>query len=74
MTYTNPGRKDHIYMGKVNGEKVYEQNKYLLWSLRDAWEATNGLGFEDTFGEPLSFSQFYRFISRKSKSYCRRIF
>ena len=27
MTYTNPGRKDHVYMGKINGEKVYEQKK-----------------------------------------------
>lgn len=34
MTYTNPGRKNHVYMGKLNGEKIYEQKKYLLWSLR----------------------------------------
>ena len=23
MTYTNPGRQDNIYMGKVNGERKY---------------------------------------------------
>ena len=67
MTYTNPGRKDHIYMGKIDGEKVYEQKRYLLWSLRDAWEAINGIGFKEKFDEPLSFSQFYRFIKSKKQ-------
>ena len=54
-------------MGKINIEKVYEQKKYLLLSLRDACEAINGLGFENKFGEPLSFSKFYRFISSKKQ-------
>ena len=67
MTYMNPGRKDHVYRGKINGEKVCEQKKYLLWSLRDACEAINGLGFENKLGEPLSFSKFYRFISSKKE-------
>jgi len=63
MTYTNP-RSLYVYMGKVNG---LQKKKYLLWPLRDAWEAINGLGFEDTFGEPLSFSQFYCFINSKKQ-------
>ena len=25
MTYTNPGRKDHVYIGKINGEKQFVQ-------------------------------------------------
>ena len=68
MTYMNPGRKDHVYTEKINGEKVYEQKKYLLWSLRDACEAINGLGFENKFGKLLSFSKFYRFINSKMQN------
>ena len=30
MTYTNPGRKDHVYIGKINGEKQFVQKKPSL--------------------------------------------
>ena len=38
MTYTNPGRKDNVYIGKIDGERCYEQNRYLLWKLDNALE------------------------------------
>ena len=42
VSYTTPGRKDHIYVGKVNGVKKYEQKRYLLWNLRDLHDIANG--------------------------------
>ena len=30
ITYTNPGRKDNVYIGKINGEKTFIQKPYLL--------------------------------------------
>ena len=30
-----PGKKDNVYKGKVDGEKQYEQKRFLLWPLRD---------------------------------------
>ena len=38
----NPGRKDHVYVGKKDGVKVYEQKRYLLWKIRDLHEIANG--------------------------------
>ena len=68
LTYTDPGRRDHVYTGKVNDEKQYVQKRYLLWSLRDALEIINGVaGFKDEFGESLSFSRFYHFIKGKKQ-------
>ena len=68
LTYTNPGRRDHVYTGKVNGEKQYVQKGYLLWSLRDALEIINGAaGFKHEFGELLSFTWFYHFIKGKKQ-------
>ena len=48
-------------------KRCMNKKRYLLWSLRNACEAINGLGFENKFGEPLSFSKFYRFISSKKQ-------
>ena len=31
ISYMNPGRKDHAYVGKKDVVKVYEQKCYLLW-------------------------------------------
>ena len=41
-SYTTPGRKDHVYVGKIKGEKQYQQKRYLLWKLRDLHEIANG--------------------------------
>ena len=61
MTYTNPGRKDNVYIGKIDGERYYVQKRYLLWNLRDALEILNiqKESFKDKFGEPLTFTKFY---------------
>ena len=68
LTYTNPGRRDHVYTGKSNGEKQYVQKRYLLWSLHDALKIINGVaGFKDEFGESLSFSRLYDFIKGKKQ-------
>ena len=29
ITYTNPGRKDHFYLGKINGKKSMPKNVLL---------------------------------------------
>ena len=42
ITYIKPGRKDHVYRGKVDGEKTYAQKRYLLWTLRELFEILNG--------------------------------
>ena len=34
ISYMTPGRKDNVYIGKVNGVSQYEQKRYLLWTLR----------------------------------------
>ena len=64
----NPGRKDHVYVGKKGGVKVYEQKRYLLWKIRDLHEIANGgsvneeVGgdsFSNAFGRPLKFALLY---------------
>ena len=35
ITYTTPGMKDQKYIGKVNGESLFAQKRYLLWSMQD---------------------------------------
>ena len=69
ISMMNPGKKDHVYVGKHNGVKKYEQKRYLLWPLRDLLEILHGNDNEDTdttysdlFDEKLSFSLFYRFL------------
>ena len=41
---TKPGRKDDVYIGKKDGERVYKQKLYLLWNLRDILDIANGTG------------------------------
>ena len=64
----NPGRKDHVYVGKKDGVKVYEQKRYLLWKIRDLHEIANGGSvieeaggdsFSNAFGRPLKFYLLY---------------
>ena len=69
MTYTNPGRKDNVYIGKTNGLKQYVQKRYLIWILRDILSILNNLedGFGVNFKEDLSFSIFHHFIKVKKQ-------
>ena len=66
MTYTTPGGKDNIYIGKIDGEKTFLQKRYLFWNLRDTLSifSTGGKSYAIKFGEALSFSCFYNFIKK----------
>ena len=72
LTYVNPGRKDHVYIGKKDRKRQYCQKRYLLWNLRDLLNILNGNEvagsttgvetFVGRFEKPLSFSLLYNFI------------
>ena len=72
LTYVNPGRKDHVYICKKDGERQYCQKRYLLWNMRDLLNILNGNEvagsttgvetFVGRFEKPLSFSLLYNFI------------
>ena len=69
VSYTNPGRKYHVYVGKINGESRYKQCLYLLWNLHDLLDIINGTGkvdvtdtFFQNFKKLLTFSQLYDFL------------
>ena len=48
ISYMNLGRKDHVYVVKRDGVKVYERKCYLLWKIRDLHEAENcGSGIQE---------------------------
>ena len=76
ITYMNPGRKDCVYLGKVDGDIKYEQRRYLLWTLHDLLEIINGNSFienEESFitwnnGTPMTFAQLYDFV-KGNKAY-----
>lgn len=80
LTYINPGRRDHVYIGKKDGQRQYRQKRYLLWNLRDLLNILNGNEvsgsptgvetFVECFEKPLSFSLLYNFI----KSYKQFIY
>ena len=62
LTYTNPGRKDNVYIGKENRERICKQRLYLLWNLRDIIDIANGTkkietanSFIQTFNKSLTF-------------------
>ena len=57
MTYINPGKKDNVYVGKVDGKSVYVQKQYLLWTLRDTLDIINGSEFE---GGPNNEANFFK--------------
>ena len=81
MTYTNPGQKDNVYIGKEDGERIYKQRLYLLWNLRDILDIANGTGkieisnsFNKAFDKLLTFSQLHDFLkAHKEYSYNKNI-
>ena len=84
ITYTNPDRKDTVYVGKINGERNYLPRQYLLWTLQDLLDIANGSSeslslqnsqsFVSTFSEKLVFFQLYDFIkSHKQFVYNKNI-
>ena len=80
IMYTTPGKRHQVYMGKINGEKVYETKKYLLWTLNDLLDILNGCevtGFqtEDSFMNELGRKLSFRIkIHLQQKHFsCRRV-
>ena len=69
-TYTTTGRKDNVYVGKIDGEKTFAQKRYLFWNLRDASNIINSgeKSYATEFGEALSISCFYNFIKKQTHS------
>ena len=52
VSYTNPGRKDHVDFGKSDDKRCYKQLLDLLWNLRDLLDIINGtrkVDVADTF-------------------------
>ena len=72
ITYTLPGMKDHKYMGKKDGESVYKQKRYLLWTLGEIVDIFNGMSagesgdgcFPVKFGKKVTFRQVYCFVKQ----------
>ena len=81
LTHTNSGRKDNVYIGKENRERIYKQRLYLLWNLRDITDIANGTGeietansFIQTFNKSLTFLQLSDFLkAHKECSYNKNI-
>ena len=66
-----PGRKDNVFIGKVNGEKQYAQKRYLQWTIRELLGIINGKipveecsTFPDSFDKDLTFRQLYDFFKK----------
>ena len=64
-----PGRKDNVFIGKVNGEKQYAQICYLQRTIRELLGINNGKipveecsTFSDSFDKDLTFRQLYDFL------------
>ena len=82
VTYVSPGRKDHVYIGKKDGERQYCQKRYLLWNMRHLLNILNGNEvagsttvaetFVGRFEKPLSFSLLYNFIRNQKELICNQ--
>ena len=66
ITYTNAGRKNHIYIGMFDCESKYKQKQYLLWPLREIVSIANGNNevnesFESKFNKKINILATIRF-------------
>ena len=66
ITSVTPGRKDHRYLGKVDGKSQYVQKQYLMWTLNDLLNIATGSSlikkessFEFSFGKKQNFMNMY---------------
>ena len=78
LSMINPGKKDNVYIGKVDGERRYEQKRYLLWPMRDILKILNMSNAEEsqaqTFDHKLSFRMLHPFLNEhKQYIYNKRI-
>ena len=67
ISYTMPGRKDQVYVGKdKDGKSLYHAKHYLLWTVSDLVDLLNNSDSEGSFAakfnERVKFSSLYRFI------------
>ena len=70
-----PGRKDHVYIGKVNGEKQFIQKRYLQWTIRELLGIINGKvqqveessTFPNSFDKELTFRQLRDFLKKRKQ-------
>ena len=67
ISYTMPGRKDHVYVGKdKDGKSLYHAKHYLLWTVSDLVDLLNNSDSEGSFAAKFNvrvkFSSLYRFI------------
>ena len=75
ISYTMPGRKDQVYIGKgPDGQRMYKPKYYLLWTLREILamlneELCNENSFKLKFKEILKFSSLYHFIKENKEIY-----
>ena len=78
LSMINPGKKDNIYIGKVDGERRYEQKWYLLWPMRDILNILNMFDAEESyaqaFDDKLPFRMLHRLLNEhKQYIYNKRI-
>ena len=77
ISYVTPGKLDQVYIGKNAGEKKYKTKQYLLWTLNEALDISNGCSAtevqskEDSFvnrsQKKISYRQFYEFIKANNQ-------
>ena len=69
ITYVTPGWKDHHYAGTIDGKSQYVQKGYLMRTLNDLLNITNGSSliknessFEFSFAKKIKFHQLHENI------------
>ena len=71
ISWQTPGRKDQVYIGKIDHVRQYTQKRYLQWTVRDLLDIVNGQAepndrietFPDKFdGKHLTFRLLYQFL------------
>ena len=50
----NVGRKDNVYIGKLNGENKYKHKRYLIWIIHDLLDLSNGIRGKEIDTERIS--------------------
>ena len=78
LSMMNAGKKDNVYVGKVDGERRYKPKRYLLWPMRDILNILNMSDADESyvhaFDDKLSIRMFHRFLSEhKQYIYSKRM-
>ena len=60
--YTNPERKNNIYVGKFDNEKKFKQKQYLSWSLLEVVSIANSNDEVNQSFDNLTLSQLCNFL------------